>query len=375
MNLKKYTLVIAVLAATQSACSTSTKVASDERAPASEHDEVTPYNALKQQLLMKPGVTYMTYMKETVYPAMQSFGTAIGAEETKYPNQYSRWQKDLTKTGSGVAIRIDAKNYIFNVGYHDASKSDATTLKNDVKSGRSYGIGPTEHESDPSDIAYLTELGNYFKSEPGNMDKFFHAILLATFNNDTSGWASLSQAGQIVATDFIAIYTAEAARHIMVKLDPRKHPWEVDLAAATFVSTFVTTTGQIMQNVTPDADTPTYRMKPGTPTQWWAKGQVGSGIGETRQGRLALQKAIAAYELSKSGHPDLVKAIVAITGTPKGNDVINDVFEYLSAPKGPRSIKNVTAQGGLMDLFLQYMAAVRQDAPNILASMAAQQTN
>ena len=34
--------------------------------------------------------------------------------------------------------------------------------QNDVKSGRSYGVGPAGTESDPSDVAYLRELESYF---------------------------------------------------------------------------------------------------------------------------------------------------------------------------------------------------------------------
>ena len=41
---------------------------------------------------------------------------------------------------------------------------------------------------------------------------------------DTSGWSELSTAGQMVATDFLAIYTAESDRHLMVNNNPASIP-------------------------------------------------------------------------------------------------------------------------------------------------------
>lgn len=318
---------------------------------------------------MTPGKTYLAFMQTQVFPAMKAYSSAIKSEEQGSPNQYSQWQTDLTKNGEGVAVRISPSNYIFNIGYHDGTGTISTGgISDDVKSGRSYGIGPTNIESDPSDIAYLTELTQYYKSEPENVNKFYKAILLAILNCDTSGWADLSTQGQIVATDFIAIYTAESARHLMVNLDPAKHPWEIDLASATFVSNFVTATGQIMVN---------NAMRAGQPTQWWAKGKVGSGIGETRSDRAALQAAIAKYEDTPNlGHPDLIHAIIKLTGpmASKANgvvvhdDVINGLFMYLNSPNGPQKFDS-NEQNELLTAFIQYLEAVKVDAPKILQTI------
>jgi hypothetical protein len=209
-------------------------------------------------------------------------------------------------------------------------------------------------------VAYLTELAAYYQSESGNVQDLFHALLFALFNCDTSGWSSnsgayhaLSQAGQIVATDFMAIYTAESDRHIMVRLDPKSHPWEVDLAAATFVSEFVSVTGKLMVGG---------QLKPGTISQWWAKGKTGSGIGETRSDRIKLQRKIADYEFTV--HPDLVTTVNSIVGTTTGHDVIQEIFEYLNSPNGPKNLNNPTGDK-LMSALLTYMENVKKDAATI----------
>src|ERR1700736_5114221 len=105
----------------------------------------------------------------------------------------------------------------------------------------------------------------------------------------------------------------------MVNLGPKSHQREVDLGAATFVSEFVAVTGKLMVGG---------QLKPGTIGQWWAKGKVGSGIGETRKDRIKLQQKIADYEFTV--HPDLVKTVNSIVGTTRGHDPIQEIFEYLN---------------------------------------------
>ena len=343
--------ILPVIAAIQLFCALASAQA---QAPQST---VTPFDGLSIQLQMQPGQSYLAFMLQSVNPGLDSFDKVIRQDPAYIAKNYKKLQSDLIAQKAGVAIRIDANNYIFNVGYNDGSGGP-----DDVKSGRSYGVGPTNRQSDPSDEAYLTELAAYYQNEPNAMPDFFHALLLALFNCDTSGWNSdsagfhaLSQPGQIVATDFMAIYTAESDRHIMVKLAPKTHPWEIDLAAATLVSEFVAVTGKIMQGG---------KLKPGTIGEWWAKGKVGSGIGETRKDRIKLQKKIADYEFKQ--HPDIVATVNGIVGVTKGDDVIQEIFEYLNSPKGPKNLNDPDGDK-LMTALLTYMANVKNDAPTIAA--------
>jgi hypothetical protein len=327
-------------------------VSTNAQAP---HPNVTPFTGLSIQLQMQPGQSYLGFMLNTVNPALNTFDSVIRQDPAYIATNYKQLQRDLIAKKAGVAIRIDSNNYFFNVGYNNG-----TGGSDDLKSGRSYGVGPTNRESDPSDEAYLTELAAYYKNEPGSMQDFFHALLLALFDCDTSGWNSdsagyhaMSQSGQIVATDFMAIYTAESDRHIMINLAPKTHPWEVDLAAATFVSEFVSVTGKIMQGG---------QLKPGAIGQWWAKGTSGSGIGETRADRIRLQRKIADYEFEL--HPDLVTTVNSIVGVAKGDDPIQETFEYLNSPTSPKNLNN-TSGNNLMSALLAYMANVKKDATTI----------
>jgi hypothetical protein len=310
------------------------------------HTEVTGYDELKTKLVMQPGQTYLSFMKKSVKPGLDSYDSVI-RNDTAYKNhQYSALQTSLIKKGAGVAIRIDKNNYIFNVGYNDGS-----TPNDDIKSGRSYGVGPTGKESDPSDLAYLTELENYLKSEPNAVGDFVEALMLALTNCDTSKWSQLSKAGQIVATDFIAIYTAELDRHLMVNLDPHKHPWEIDLAAATFVSVFSVESGKIMKDGA---------LSDSSIKDWWAKGKVGSGIGETRRDRIKLQKAIAEIE-NNSQATAAMKAKLNTTD----NDVIQVMLEYLASDKAPDDMSNGEGDE-LTKIMKDYLLTIKSDSQNIV---------
>jgi len=117
-------------------------------AQAAVQSNTTPFKQFHSQLTLKPGQTYLSMMVNEVKPALDAFKKDIDDESSQFPNQYKKWQTDLIDNGSGVAIRIDSKNYFFNVGYADGSGG-----ADDLKSGRSYGVGPTNRQSDPSDIA------------------------------------------------------------------------------------------------------------------------------------------------------------------------------------------------------------------------------
>jgi hypothetical protein len=161
---------------------------------------------------------------------------------------------------------------------------------------------------------------------------------------DTSGWSTLSAQGQAVATDFLAIYTAESDRHLMVGLRPNAHPWEIDLGAATFVSVFDAASGLIMKNG---------QLVQGSITGWWAQGQQGSGIGETRRDRIALQNLIAQAE----GRTDEYVEISRVTG---GTEVIQGLLQYLNSPSAPMSMSGADS-AHLTQLMASYLLKVQTD--------------
>src|SRR5438034_850802 len=109
----------------------------DKRKPAASQATTIPFNHFKGQFEMKSGQTYLSFMMKTIKPALDGFKEEIDNQAKQHPNQYSLWQTNLIAGKHGVAIRINKDNYIFNVGYLDGSDP-----LNDVKSGRSYGVGP-----------------------------------------------------------------------------------------------------------------------------------------------------------------------------------------------------------------------------------------
>jgi len=62
-------------------------------------------------------------------------------------------------------------------------------------------------------------------------------------------------------------------RHVMVNLDPKQYPWEIDLAEVTFLNSYGAPSGMVMQKGA---------LVPAAATAYYAVGTEGSGIGETR---------------------------------------------------------------------------------------------
>lgn len=344
-----------VLAAALSACAstqTQENTATVNRDVARVQAETTPYDHLKTRLTMKAGPTFLGFMQDVMKPAMDKYMPRLDEVEAKYPKQYSKWQEIWLDAGDGVAVRIDDNNYYFNIGYRDGANDE-----NDPKSGRSYGVGPTGRQSDPSYPYYLRELAKYFENEPGSMRDFYEAILLALVKNDPSGWRKLSEEGQTVATDFLAIYAAESVRHIMVDLHPGIHPWEIDLAAVTFASAYVMRTGKMMSDVG--------TLVEGDISQFNGQGRNGSGVGITRKERKKLTKLIASHLAEKNEDAQkAVKTMEKYIGDRTDDDMIQGLFEYLNAPggKGPKKIAN---SDQLIEAMLVYMDQVSADARKI----------
>jgi hypothetical protein len=175
----------------------------------------------------------------------------------------------------------------------------------------------------------------------------------------------LSPLGQAVASDFIAIYTAESDRHIMTGL--RQHSWENDLAEVTLVAAWGTAVGKVMQGG---------KLVSGGTELYWAKstvaGSTRSGIGETRTDRRLLSKLISDYE--KAHHPELVKALLNSLHYSSTTDAIHSTMnalnnrDFFANPGLAESLDGTEITDALTALIVQ----VRADAPAMLASPAFQ---
>jgi hypothetical protein len=258
-------------------------------------------------------------------------------------------------SGAGTLVRIDDSNYCYHVCYKPGSP-DPKELAEAVKSGRSFGASPAHNSLDASDLFYLTELGSYLDpNQTADPSDFYRTIFQTLTQCDSSGWKTLSNLGQGLATDFIAIYTAELDRNLMANLTT--HSWEDDLAEVTLVSAYGVQAGMVFING---------QLTPGSPTQYYAKGPTGSGIGETRNDRHSLQCAVCQIE--QSLHPDDYKTLASlIGGAPPNGDLIHQVMVFLNDPTQQATVGATASQ--LTDAIVQFLLDIRTEADQITAQI------
>ncbi len=256
--------------------------------------------------------------------------------------------------GIGVKVKIDAENY----NYHVLYKTGHTDPHTEVMSGRSFAQSPGRLAADATDPEYLRDLEKYLTAT-SDLRPFYTAMILALANSDTSGWRTLSADGQAILGDFYTVYTAEAVRHLMVNLDYGVHPWEIDLAAVTFISPIsvrmgkIVTDGKLKQDSLGGWFAPSPNNQPGGPQR--------SGIGITRTDRKKLQAAIQKYEMGTPDGKKMITDLQAIVGT--SNDVIQKAFEFLSSPTTPASMGSNAQK--LASLMAQYNQMIADDAAQI----------
>ncbi len=259
--------------------------------------------------------------------------------------------------GIGVKVKLDANNY----NYHVLYKTGKRDPHQEVMSGRSFSSSPGRKAADATDPEYLRDLEEYLK-ETQDVKPFIQTMILSLANSDTSGYRNLSDAGQAVLGDFFTVYTAEAVRHLMVNLQDGVHPWEIDLAAVTFISPIsvrmgkIVTGGELKQDTIGGWFAPSPNNKPDGPQR--------SGIGITRRDRKKLQAAIHKYEMGTADGKKIITEIQSIIGNNGNqNDVIQGVFEYLSATYTPATM-GARAQK-LATLMAQFNQMITDDAAQI----------
>jgi hypothetical protein len=259
--------------------------------------------------------------------------------------------------GIGVKVKLDANNY----NYHVLYKTGKQNPHEEVMSGRSFASAPNRKAADASDPEYLRDLEAYIKST-SDLRPFMTTMIASLANSDTSSVRLLSDAGQAVFGDFFTVYTAEAVRHLMVNLADGVHPWEIDLAAVTFVSPVSVRMGKIVNDGQLKQDSLGGWFAPSTHNQ--PDGPQRSGIGITRKDRRKLQEAIHAYEMTTADGRKIIADIQSIIGTNHNQkDVIQGVFEYLSSPYTPSSLGANGAR--LAALMGQFGQMITDDAPQI----------
>lgn len=256
-------------------------------------------------------------------------------------------------SGAGTLVRIDGGDYCYHVGYKPGS-ANSQQLAVDVKSGRSFGASPGHNALDASDIFYLGELGSFLDpKETADSDDFFLTIFNALAKCDTSMWTTLPPLGQALATDFVAIYTAELDRNLMSNL--QTHSWEDDLAEVSMLSAYGVPAGLILQNG---------KLVPGSPADYFGKGPSGSGIGETRIDRHMLQAAVCQAE--KTIHSEDYQALAGlIGGAPPNGDLLHQTMVFLNDPARQETLSASADQ--VSNAVVEFLHDIRVDADQITA--------
>jgi len=250
-------------------------------------------------------------------------------------------------SGGGSQIFLDDTNRFINVGYKTGADVEV-----DVKSGRSFGATASRGALDPSDNFYLAELTKYLKTS--DRAALYTSMLEILSASDASRMKSITPEGQTVITDFMAVYTAEEDRHIMAKF--RSHPWELDLATATWVSSYVVSSGRLVIDG---------QLREGTPKDFFGVGENGSGIGETRRDRMDLQRRICKFYWDQNDTG--IQELASITGTKVGGDVIQGMASFLTDTD--RMDEALAKSKKLSQAGAAFLVRIGQDAEKITAAI------
>lgn len=313
----------------------------------------------------------------------------------------------------GVTVKIDENNWYYNIHYgpgkfykgyelpqtDDEGVAIAPDHSKDDRTGRSFGAGPGRYANDASDKNYLNDLEEVARTQ--DPTPLFETLMQAITNSDVSGYAKLSDKAQVVATDFLAVYTAEQDRNLMDGHVERH--WDAALAEVTFLAAFHSGQKQLLtmvdgqlRSVVPkqhlagedegtkqaqlndywqfsrnfetkeDKKTGKLVMDPLT-----GKAKLfpvrRSGINITKNDFRGLARAITRWENKRNPHlvraiENALKAYPSAYAKPSDN-VFEDVMDFLISDKRPASLGYQATE--LTRSFVAFLAQVRRDADAI----------
>ncbi len=307
------------------------------------------------------GETYYTFMQDVLGPRMLEVAENLSGT----PNE------EALRNGEGIAVKLDANNHNFHVNF-----------PNDPQGGRSYGW--TEGQiGDWSDRMYLDFLSEVVAGEEDNLENFYEVVIRMLGNCSTAGLSDLSHEAQRVATNFLAIYTAEEYRRIV----DTGLSWDDALLQVTLVAavhggqeTHTMFYAGELTNQVPDQSTCGYfRDREGLRTRaarlndYWQFGRKASaqfeargrctgssGINITRRDFEAMGRLITAYERDVKESANL-QAVESIVGSSP--NFIKAVAKYFTTGKARAKDTN-----RLATKLAALMIEVREDAAEITAS-------
>jgi hypothetical protein len=283
-------------------------------------------------------------------------------------------------SGGGVAVKVNEDVYAYNVNYGTGE------IEDDEMTGRSFGAVGTFHKADDaSDAAYLKALEKIARPEKPDQGKdvraFTRGILEIITKSDTSNFKKMSLNAQAVASDFLAVYTAEQDRHLMANL--KSHHWDSALLEVSLLANFhagqknftimfesepgiFQFTNQVpnQQKIT---DTKAPVMRTAGMVDYWQfsknpENPGRSGINITRKAFSMLERKISDYE--RKNHPELVKNIESkLSGKKLNGNIFDEVSDFLISFNTQEDVKKVASE--LTEAYLKFLDQVRQDADAI----------
>ncbi len=281
-------------------------------------------------------------------------------------------EKDLT-AGKSAAVKLDDDNYNFHVAYPHSAQG-----------GRSYGWTKGQ-VGDWSDVTYLNNLAQIISLDDAELATFYQTIIEMLGNCNTSKLANLSDdMAMRVATNFLAIYTAEQYRAIMGTKN-----WDDAILQVTLLGAFhggQTTLTKFYRNQfsekAPDQDQCVYFNGEKSPLRfarmndYWQLGRTAtlvvdqktgkkrckgrSGINITRTDFLALGRAITAAKADSRS----LAAVQAIVG--KSPNVFAAISQYFVAGKADAAKTEQLAKAAS-----KFLLEVRRDADKITEELKA----
>ena len=292
--------------------------------------------------------TFYKFIHETLAPEMESLAPSAG----QVPNQQALEQ------GLGVAVRLDDNNYNIHENFPKSAQG-----------GRSYGW-TSGQVGDWSDKMYLDNLAIVIvEKDKNDLKNFYQTIIQLLGACDTHGLAALTNnydpktntgvPTQRVATNFLAIYTAEEYRAIQGTKNWDDAILEVTLLGAfhggqtTFTKFYrgkFTTRSAVQETGNyyglPSKDKngkviPTVAKDASMDDYWQiSKTSTRSGIHLTAGDYGKMGTAITRYESTKA-HNKTLSLIQSIVGS--GPNVIHSIATYFTEGKADPSKTNTLA--------------------------------
>lgn len=160
-------------------------------------------------------MSYYTFIRTIVGPKMQQEASSSGRRMSNEAALYA---------GQGVSVKLSESNYNVHINFPNAAVG-----------GRSYGWTRGK-VGDWSDAMYLDSLEeDLSRSSDKNTGDFYRILVAMLGASNASQIDTLDLSSQLVATNFLAIYTAEAYRAMVP--DPHMN-WDDALLQVTLLGAF-----------------------------------------------------------------------------------------------------------------------------------------